>query len=72
MGAEEEGTLADLKSLKKRSSIPKSLSIVDASSRRPALRSLSGDKWTFAGIAGPQKYSGKDMANSHGSLPAFA
>ena len=29
-------------------------------------------KRTFAGIAGPQKYSGKDMANSHGSLSVFA
>jgi hypothetical protein len=72
MGADEEGTLAHLKSFKKRSSIPKSLSIVDASSRRPALRSLSGDKRTFAGIAGSQKYSGKDVANSHGSLSIFA
>jgi len=26
----------------------------------------------FAGIAGPQKYSGKNMANSHGSLSVFA
>jgi hypothetical protein len=72
MGADEEGALPHLKSFKKRSSIPKSLSIVDASSRRLALRSLSGDKRTFAGIAGPQKYGGKNMANSHGSLSVFA
>jgi hypothetical protein len=69
VGAEEEGALADLKCFKKSSSIPKSLSIVDASSRPPALRSLSE---RFAGIAGPQKYSGKNMANSHGSLSVFA
>jgi hypothetical protein len=59
-------------SFKKRSSIPKSLSFVDASSRRLALRSQLGDKRMFAGIAGPQRYSGKNMANSHGSLSIFA
>ena len=61
-GADEEGTLPHLKSLKKRSSIPKSLSILDPSSRRPALRSLSGI--SVASIAGPQKYSDKNMANA--------
>jgi hypothetical protein len=72
MGADEEGALPHLKSFKKCSSIPKSLSIVDASSRRLVLRSLPGDKRTFAGIVGPQKYNGKNMANSHRSLSVFA
>jgi hypothetical protein len=64
MGADEEGTLLLSSPSKKRSLIPKSLSIVDASSRRPALRSLSGDKRTFADIAGPQKYTGREMAKT--------
>jgi hypothetical protein len=69
MGAEEEGVLADLKSFKKTLVDPKIVEHREPSSRRPALRSLSGDKRTFAGIAGPQKYSGKNMANSHGACP---
>jgi hypothetical protein len=72
MGANEEGALPHLKSFKKCSSIPKSLSILDASSRRLVLRSLSGDKRTFADIVGPHKYSGKTVANSHSSLSVFA
>jgi hypothetical protein len=57
MGAERNARL--LISFKKRSSIPKSLSFVDTS-RRLALRSQLGDKRMFAGIAGPQSYSGKN------------
>jgi len=48
VGAEEEGALADLKCFKKSSSIPKSLSIVDASSRPPgaavAIRDVRGHR----------------------------
>jgi hypothetical protein len=60
MDAKEEGTLADLKSFKKRSSIPKSLSIVDASSKRPALPSLSG-------VRGHRR-SAKIQRQEHGEL----
>jgi hypothetical protein len=42
MGAEEEGTLADLKSFKKRSSIPKSLSIVKTTGAAVAIRDVRG------------------------------
>ena len=72
MGADEEGTLAHLKSFKKTLVDPKIVEhhgrIVKTTGAAVAIRGQADVR----GHRGSQKYSGKDVANSHGSLPIFA